>query len=147
MRMYGKLWLNIWYKAINNIKILSDGSPIKEKQGETLPPCLRRVMQGHSFWLAVWLNTGLGVRFLYLTPDDCTLGPLVQHFYWLANQSHVFRGLDPHKRGFRKEQTEIKKLVPQTEIESWFHRRKTWSPSHPLHHHCHFTQSPQLDSP
>ena len=55
-------------------------------------------MQGHSFWLAVWLNMGLRVRFLYPTPDDCALGPLVQHFYWLANQSHVFRGLDPHRR-------------------------------------------------
>ena len=63
-------------------------------------------MQGHSFWLAVLLNTGL---------DDCALGPLVQCFYWLANQSHVFRGLDPHKRRFRK------KLLK--EIESWFRRR------------------------
>ena len=30
--------------------------------------CLRHIMQGHSFWLAVRLNMGLGVRFLYPYP-------------------------------------------------------------------------------
>ena len=93
--------------------------------------CLRRVMQGHSFWLTVRLNMDLGVRFLFTTPNDCALRPLVKRFYWLANQSHVFRGLNPHKRRFRKEQTVIKKLVQQWEIESWFRRRKTWSPCLP----------------
>ena len=135
VRMYGKLRLNVWHKAINNIKISSGCSPIKERQGGTfLPLCLRRVMQGHSFWMAVRLNAGLGVRFLYPTLDDCALGQLVQRFYWLINQSYVFRGLDPHKIRFWK---------GNQKIESWFRRQKTWSSCHPLRHHCHFTQSPQ----
>ena len=83
---------------LHNIRILSGGSPIKEKQGGTLSlPCPRRAMQGHSFWLAVRLNTGLEVWFLYLPTDDCALGPLVQRFFWLANRSHVFRDLDLKK--------------------------------------------------
>ena len=72
-------------------------------------------MQGHSFCLAVRLNTGFGVRFLYPTLNDCALGALVQRFYWLANQSHVFRGLDPHKRRFRKEHERLK---------SWSHSKR-----------------------
>ena len=94
-------------------------------------------MQGHSFWLAVRLNMGLGVRFLYST-NYCSLELLVQCFYWLANQSHVFRGLGPHKRRSRKR---------NRQIESWFCRPMTWSSCHPLRHHCRFTQVPQLDHP
>ena len=33
VRTYGKLQLKAWHKAINNISILSGGSPIKEKPG------------------------------------------------------------------------------------------------------------------
>ena len=40
--------------------------------------------------------------------DDCALGPLVQRFYWLANQSHVFRGLDPHKKDSEKSSKRLK---------------------------------------
>ena len=98
-------------------------------------------MQGRSFWLAVRLNTVLRMRFLCHPHDDCTLGPLVQRFYWLANRSHVFRGLNSQKRS-RKE---------NRQIESRFLRPTTWSPCHPLRHslrhHCHFTQSPQIDRP
>ena len=138
MRMYGKLRLNAWHKAITTILEYYQVAHQSKKSGAELPQCPRRVMQGHRFWLAVRLNTGLGVRFLYPAPDDCTLGPLVQRFFWRANQSHVFRGLDPHKRRFRKE---------SREIESWFCRRKTKSPRHPLRNHYRFTQSPPLDRP
>ena len=109
VRMYGKLRLNAWQQAIKTILEYYQVAHQSRKSGSGFSsPCPRRVMQGHSFWLAVRLNTGLGVRFLYPTPDDCALGPLVQRFYWLANQSHVFR--------FRKGNWEIK---------SWFRRRKT----------------------
>ena len=40
----------------------------KKSGVELTTPCTRRVMQGHSFWLAVRLNTSLGMRFLYPTP-------------------------------------------------------------------------------
>ena len=38
VRMYGKLQLNAWHKAINNIRILTGGSLIKEKRGWAFPP-------------------------------------------------------------------------------------------------------------
>ena len=113
VRMYRKLRLNAWHKAINNIKILSGGHQSKKGKAELFsPPLPKTCKQGHSFWLAVQLNMGFRVWFLYPTPDDYALGPLVQLFYWLANQSHVFRGLDPHKRRFWKEQ--------RGRLKSWF---------------------------
>ena len=51
------------------------------------------------FWLAVRLSTGLRVRFLYPTPDDCALGPLVQRFYWLANHNHI---LEDSEKGMKR---------------------------------------------
>ena len=48
--------------------------------------------------------------------DDSDTRLLVHGFYWLANQSRVVRGLDPHKRIFRKR---------KSQIEGWFHRKKT----------------------
>ena len=38
----------------------------QRKAGWSFSPCPRRAMEGHSFWLGVRLNTGLGMKFLYL---------------------------------------------------------------------------------
>ena len=93
---YGKLRLIAWHKAINNIKILSGGSPIKERQSGTfLPPCLRCIMQGHSFWLAVQLNMGLGVWFLYPTLRWLRAGTIGPAFLLAGQSEPCIQGCRP----------------------------------------------------
>ena len=65
MWIYGKLWLKARHKAINTILEYYRVAHQSKKSRVELSSCPRCTMQGHSFWLAVWLNMGLRVGFFY----------------------------------------------------------------------------------
>ena len=75
----------------------------------------------------MWASGGL------LVSDDYYTRPLVQGFYWLANQSHTVGGLDPHIRKHRKAKSQIKVWleVPADFLEIYvWHKTLRSSSSH-----------------
>ena len=87
MWIYGKLRLKAWHKAISTTLEYYQVAHQSKKIGvEYFPPAQDMQCRAIVFKLAVRLKTGLGAK-----------GQLVHRFYWLANWSHVFRGLDPIK--------------------------------------------------
>ena len=125
MRFYGKLRLKAWHKAIITIfKNYQVARQSKKSQVE-LSPIPKTCNVG--LWILIGCPVKHGPRgwaSLLPRPDDYAMGPLVLRFHWLANRSHVFRCLDPHKRRSRKGNRQIK---------GWFRAPKTWSlsPSFP----------------
>ena len=105
VRIYVKLRLKAWHKAINTILEYYRVAHLSKKSGVELHlHCLKRAMRGHSFWLAVRLNTGLGVGFLYPHPPwlrSGAIGPafLLYSGVWTIIKEDPKKGIGRSKAG------------------------------------------------
>ena len=108
-RLFSKIF-DTWY----NNRILLIGPPFKENRGGTFTRFLRCTKQGHSFNR---LNNEMWARGLFLPlSDDYDARPLVQGFYWLANQSREVVSLD-HPIKKKKKQNKTNKTTSNEEVD------------------------------
>ena len=114
VRINQKLRLKVWHKAINiSIKYYWVGYQSGKDEVELLPPS--RDVQRRAILLIgrpIKCRPRVERSSFLLLPDDYATRPLVRHFCWLANWSHVFRNLDRHKRRPRKGNRSDRRLVP-----------------------------------